>query len=77
MVRGGGASEGAACFTGADDDRDWGVRLVESPAWQLLDLLRSVFERLALKESKYSTALTTNLCKRYTSNLFNNSYLYT
>ena len=52
MVRGGGASEGAACFTGADEDRDWGVRLVESPAWRLLDFLRSVFERLALKESK-------------------------
>ena len=39
MVRGGGGSEGAAFFTGADDDRDWGVRLVELPAWQLLDLL--------------------------------------
>ena len=52
MARGGGASEGAACFTGADDDRDWEVRLVESPAWRLLDLLRSVFECLALKESK-------------------------
>ena len=52
MARGGDASEGAAFFTGADDDRDWGVRLVESPAWRLLDLLRSVFERLVLKESK-------------------------
>ena len=52
MVREGGASEGAACFPDADDDRDWRVRLVVSPEWRLLDFLRSVFERLALKESK-------------------------
>ena len=29
MARRGGASEGAACFTGANDDRDWEVRLVD------------------------------------------------
>ena len=52
MEGGGGQGEGAALFTGADDDRDWGVRLVESQAWRSLDLLQSVFERLVLKESK-------------------------
>ena len=49
MERGGGTSEGAACFTGTDDDRDSEVRLVEPPAWRLLDFLRSACKRFALK----------------------------
>ena len=52
MERGGGASEGGACFTGADDDRDSEVRPVEPPAWRLLDFLQSACERLALKAIK-------------------------
>ena len=36
MERGGGASEGAACFTGADDDRDSEVRLVNDQSLQEL-----------------------------------------